>query len=193
MALSEHGGYQHFPHNNACRPYLQSQSTQSSIFGHLDSNWGNQSSAGGLGWLGCSLYTARKPRKCITTSSSWPRVGRGQMMLLDGAFSVYPNLRPPWDFWAVFGQPQLGVRKDFEPLKGSPAYKYFCIYTFIRCDPLPNSAFVEMHGHLEKMGSAWDISQSFVSMPPVFKGKATSRSTHFCEGGSTTNQMISSA
>lgn len=99
----------------------------------------------------------------------------------------------PWDFWAVFGQPQLGVRKDFEPLKGSPAYKYFCIYTFIRCDPLPNSAFVEMHGHLEKMGSAWDISQSFVSMPPVFKGKATSRSTHFCEGGSTTNQMISSA
>ena len=50
MALSEHGGYQHFPHSNACRPYLQSQSTQSSIFGHPDSNWGNQSSAGWDGW-----------------------------------------------------------------------------------------------------------------------------------------------
>ena len=37
----------------------------------------------------------------------------------------------PWDFWAVFGQPPLGVRKDFEPLKGSPAYKYFCIYIYI--------------------------------------------------------------
>jgi hypothetical protein len=108
---------------------------------------------------------------------------------------LYIMIIEPWDIFGLFNRatPIMGVRKDFEPLKGSPAYKYFCIYTLIRCDPLPNSAFVEMHGHLEKMGSAWDISQSFVSMPPVFKGKATSRSTHFCEGGSTTNQMISSA